>query len=268
MNKKYKEEMNEIYASEELIQNTIDKINLKNRKTSFEVIKKVALGTAAMLMLSVTTYAAVTGVFSSWIDKKLKDSISGGLYTYRIPQIDIESEDAEKMNEEIKEKYGEYYNEAIKHIEEGFSITGEVDYKAYVNGDILSVVAYRTVHDDVFYSTYNININTGKKVENKELLEMKGLNEEMVEKEIIAYMEEIVKSAKYEEMTESEIKEIQEYLLKEVYETKIDENSQFYLSNENHLCVVANEYVMAGAGKYERLYDLEEHKLVEGQYNF
>ena len=30
-----------IYASEELIQNTIDKINLKSRKNSFEVIKKI-----------------------------------------------------------------------------------------------------------------------------------------------------------------------------------------------------------------------------------
>ena len=265
MNKRYKEEMHEIYASEELIQNTIDKINLKSRKNSFEVIKKIALGTVAMMMLSVTTYAVVTGIFSSWIDKKFKDN-NGEEYTYKIPQIDIESEDAEKMNEEIKEKYGVYYNEAIKHIEEGFSIVGEVDYKAYINGNILSVVAYRRVNGDMFYSTYNININTGKKVENKELLEMKGLNEDKVEKEIIAYMEEIVKSAEYEEMTESEIKEIQEYLLNRVYETKINENSQFYLSNENHLCVVANKYVMAGAEKYERLYDLEEHKLVEGQY--
>ena len=44
-----------------------------------------------------------------------------------------------------------------------------------------------------------------KKVENKELLEMKGLNEEKVEKEIIAYMEERVKSAEYEEMTEERL---------------------------------------------------------------
>lgn len=269
MNKKYKEEMQEIHASEDLIKNTINKINLKNRRKSYEFVKKFALGAAAMMMVSVTSFAAymvATGKVSSYIKKEFKDEY--GTMTHNIPQIDIESEDAESMNEDIKEKYETLYKEAVENLEEGASVITTVDYKAYENGEILSVVAYKTYPGgNIYYSTYNINTVTGEKVENKELLEMKDLTEEEVQKEIIAYMEERVKSAKYEGATESEIKEIQQTLLEGVYSTKVDENTMFYLNDENHLCVVATEYVLAGAGEYERLYDLEEHKILEAQYN-
>lgn len=264
-NEKYKEEMQEIHASEDLIKNTINNINLQNRKKSFQVVKRIALGAVAMMMVSVTAYAVVTVLFSSYIDQRI-ESGDGEEYTYRIPQIDVESEDAEKMNENIKEEYEKYYEEAILNLEEGFDIAGEIDYQGYVNGEILSVVAHRSVNGWISYSTYNINTTTGKKVENKELLEMKKLTEEKIQKEIIAYMQERVKSETYEGLTESEIKETQDYLLEEVHSIEINENTQFYLNNENHLCVVTTEYVIAGAGKYERLYDLDEHELVEEQY--
>jgi len=267
MNKKYKEEMQKIHASEELIQNTINKINLKGKKSSYEIMKKIVLGTVAMMMISVTTYAVVNKGVIDLIKTKLIDQ-QGGEHTYEIPYIDIESEDAKKMNEEIKEKYLVHYNEAIKDMEEGYNITGEVYYKSYINGDVLSVVAYRTVHGWIDYATYNINVKTGKKVDNNELLEMKGLNKEEVRNEIVNFMAEKVSLGSYEDMTESEEKEHQQELLQKVYETVIDDNTQFYLNEENHLCIIAVEYVLAGAGEYERLYDLDKHNLVEKQYNY
>lgn len=77
MNKKYKEEMQEIHASEDLIKNTINKINSKNKRKSYEFVKKFALGAAAMMMVSVTsfaTYIAVTG--NTEILKKIGINIS------------------------------------------------------------------------------------------------------------------------------------------------------------------------------------------------
>ena len=77
MNKKYKEEMQEIHASEELIKNTINKINSKNKSKSYEFIRKFAIGAAAMMMVSVTsfaTYVAITG--NTEILKKIGINIS------------------------------------------------------------------------------------------------------------------------------------------------------------------------------------------------
>ena len=265
-NKEYKKEIQEIQASEDLIKNTINNINKANSKKSFQKVKKIALGAVAMMMISVTTYAFASGWVSSFIEQKFNNG-GDDEFTYRIPQIDIKSEDSAKMNENIKEKYEKFYEEAVANFENDTDVVDEVDYQAYSNGDVLSVVAHRQVYGWISYSTYNINTSTGKKVENKELLEMKKLTEDDIEKEVILYMTEKAKNASYEDMTEAEIEEIQEDLLEKVNSMDINENTQFYLNNENHLCVVVTEYVMAGAGEYERLYDLEEHELVEEQYN-
>ena len=122
MNKKYKQEMQEIHASEELIKNKKNKINSKNKRKSYEFVKKFAIGTAAMMMVSVTsfaTYVAVTG--NTEILEKIGINIS---------------EKYEENKQEIKEKNtdtqysGENFDAEIVAISmDSGSIVAEINVK-------------------------------------------------------------------------------------------------------------------------------------------
>lgn len=86
---------------------------------------------------------------------------------YEYPAINIDSEDAKAINEEIKEKYGFTKEQE----EELFFMELEViTYDYYINDKILSVVVMEGGNDSTWTSSYNIDIETGKRISNEDLI--------------------------------------------------------------------------------------------------
>lgn len=101
-------------------------------------------------------------------------------YSYDIPFVNLDSIDAQSINNDIEI---EYLNKALVELNEyaeGLSISMyKVEYEYYINGDILSLVVSKEFPNDcIYYKTYNLNLSTGKKVSNKELLELKKISED------------------------------------------------------------------------------------------
>lgn len=72
-----------------------------------------------------------------------------------------------EINEEIKQRYAEEDDEYSRS-----------EYKYYLNNDILSLIIKHTGPTDGWaYNVYNINVKTGKKVSNAELLKVKNIDE-------------------------------------------------------------------------------------------
>ena len=95
-----------------------------------------------------------------------------GDYKYKkVPYINIDTEDAEKLNKKITNfvdkngndtDYGEYK---------------ALDYVYYTNDDVLSVVVFvKYPTPDRYYETVNINTKTGEIVSNDDLLKLKKID--------------------------------------------------------------------------------------------
>lgn len=129
-------------------------------------------------------------VYSSLKDK-IKVSEDGYFY-YNIPQVNINSSDAQVINDEINSKLKKEYDDVKKALEESkgeyiASMFEEIDYKYYINDNILSLFIYSKgeVESDSDYYIYNIDIYTGKKVSNEDILKIKQLNEETFKSKMI-----------------------------------------------------------------------------------
>ena len=103
-----------------------------------------------------------------------KDNVKDNV-TYRIPRILLNSDDAKSANNEIQNRY----DNAFKTANESKDYVTKLDYKYYVNKNILSVIIYylypRTCGVEE-YLVYNFNIKTGHKLSDKEFAEEASLD--------------------------------------------------------------------------------------------
>ena len=83
--------------------------------------------------------------------------------SYRIPSINLDSEDAEEANEEITDKYTPDFEKAEQESAARIGLTCDsLDYEKFENEGVLSVVIRRVYYSHaVDYSVYNFNAKTG-----------------------------------------------------------------------------------------------------------
>lgn len=139
-------------------------------------------------------------------------------YSYDIPFVNINSIDAQSVNDDIQNAYLDEAKEELANNVDGLSITMyKVEYECHVNDDILSLVVSKEFPNDcVYYKTYNINTFTGKKLSNKDLLELKKISED----EFLNKMKDTV--TKYVEDNFSNLK-------KDFYGSKDEPQSYLYI---------------------------------------
>ncbi len=101
-------------------------------------------------------------------------------YSYHMPELLIESDDAGKINRSIEDFMMSDINQELEGMEDGVSLMmPQCGYGAYLNGNVLSLVLF--MHTDFEYSEYvcfNIDVSTGKELSNAELLTLKGWDSE------------------------------------------------------------------------------------------
>ena len=163
-------------------------------------------------------------------------------YKYRIPQINIDSSDVQAINDEIIIKFTNRYDEMIEQ-----QVLYElVEYKYFVNGDILSlIIIYDNWMSAQYFSSdiYNINISTGKQVNSNELLKYLNITEEEFREKLINV---IKNSPDYKEPYDEEAttKKCDETI--KMYEEMPINEMQLYISTDGN--IAAYIYVNAVAG--------------------
>ena len=108
------------------------------------------------------------------------DSVGNtGHYTYRVPQLEADTEGAVSINRGIEREYGPFVEEALACRDDGDSIScAYIVWETYQYGDILSLVMTCAWDNDMNqYSVYLYDTANGTRLTTAELLAQMGVDE-------------------------------------------------------------------------------------------
>ena len=114
-----------------------------------------------------------------------------------IPQININSTEAERINSQIQTAYIDKIESIMENSKEFTDYS--VAYKAYLNGDLLSLIIKETIHEgsttqSAKIKTYNYNLNNNTQVSINDIIKAKGYKSEELQKEINTEIERLNKN--------------------------------------------------------------------------
>lgn len=181
-----------------------------------------------------------------------------GNYEYKkVPVINIDSIDADRLNKEIND----YLEEMKKNTDYGEGYNLSYDY--YENDNILSIkITINTFGASKYYKTFNISTKTGKEVTNKEILNLKNIEEsDFSSKLLSAYEKEQsdndnLDAVKTQHIYGDEYTSVYDGTKMNIENTKI-EDFDMYLNKNKELCVVADVYLLAGPERNFYIYNLD-----------
>ena len=171
----------------------------------------------------------------------------------KVPIINIDSVDADRLNKKIKDFAG-----TRDTYDENFTI----NYDFYENTDVLSIIVKSTTPGaSVYYVSANINTKTGKEVTNKDLIEKKNINESDFNAKVFGAYEKNLEDTGALDTAKSQKdytghSSVYEGTQNKIKNTKLDD-FDMYLNSNGELCVVAEVYVIAGPEKNFYIYNLD-----------
>ena len=166
-------------------------------------------------------------------------------YSYSLPYININSADINKINQEIEEYYMPLINNELKNEQEGFSVTMyNIKYTSYLNDNILSlVISDYSPNDDIYYTVYNVDIYTGRKISNSELINLKNISES----DYLNNLQTLCKEhfiAKYNSLEKSDFYE--ERYNKTISTDNCSIQTPIFLNKDGNISVIPCIYGLAG----------------------
>lgn len=174
--------------------------------------------------------------------------------TVRIPKLLPFSEDAIACQGEIQNEFDPWVEEIRTNLTDGFtSATAFIDYYAYLNDRIFSLVIYaESMFDLGLYRVYNFDTETGKRLNTEEL---------MNKLQITDYTErftQIAQDAFSKQWGETRDPSSHDY---DLYVSQKAKNSSKenidkampYVAEDGKVMVVLNVYSLAGAEKYPQV---------------
>ena len=276
-NKKVKEETKQNYVENK-------KQNENNTETSrTDIDKSVSeLVTDAKFDYN-TGIDSFTYRLEDWETKQIKTytykanstEIEGAdLKTSKFPHVNIDSDYARKINAEVENLFDEYFEDfktEIKLIRDteviedkleraGARYRGDstrienniVTYYAYKNNDILSVVIVEGPFNNAgkFYTTYNIDLNTGKEINFLEICDtLKFDSAELDElyNNACEQMEKVLKEEFSNQYNSTNVEENKQQISQNLF----SDSTKFFIDNNNKLNVVCTILVDVGKGSME-----------------
>lgn len=178
--------------------------------------------------------------------------------SYVLPVINLNYDNIKAINKDIESKDLDCWN---------------VSYKSYLNDSVLSIViTYEGYTDNNTYSTYNIDVYTGKIYKNSELLLIKNISNSDFTNELPtiysnAFIKQYGTKESYinglrtsKDWTEKEL-ENQSGAYSDQYNKTIASNNfdnniedmQMFLDENNTINIVGRIYSLAGAEAYDRI---------------
>lgn len=173
---------------------------------------------------------------------------------YRTPALRFETAEAKAVNAEITERYEPLYDAAVEAAATYKNPDPqEIDYKGYVNDDVVSLVITREgAGHDLSYDVYNYNKTTGTRMDSAAVLAY--LNREY--DEILATLRDALQAdytAKFSEEA------FPDSYYDRLYYTLSEEslsNAQFFLNEDAELFAICTEYADIGDGEFQVLLSL------------
>lgn len=157
-----------------------------------------------------------------------------------VPVVNIKSDVASSFNKITQVVFANKANEVLKKKDTTTKTLYNIDYVAYVNEDILSVVIKSTLKEGqsaqrVIIQTYNYNLLTGAEVKLNDLVTKKALNKDEVNSKIKAVVQEadneskVVASAGYNEVFSRDLNS-------SMY--TVDNSGTFFLGDNEKLYII------------------------------
>ena len=159
----------------------------------------------------------------------------------KVPYININSDDAKKVNQELENlymEYAEYFDESATPDDIGIMTHLLLNYKKYTNGNVISIVvvdgAQATAPWYFQYHTYNFNITTGKLLSYKDIYTKAGIKESDIDKKTETAITNKLKE-KYNYYKIYEYDDIDEWLKESLanYKKELQNNTFKYYLGEN-----------------------------------
>lgn len=157
-----------------------------------------------------------------------------------VPVVNIKSDVASSFNKVTQAVFANKANEVLKKTDTTTKIIYNIDYVAYVNEDILSVVIKSTLKEGqsaqrVIVQTYNYNLSTGSEVKLNDLVTKKALNKDEVNNKIKSVVQEadneakVIASAGYNEVFSRDLNS-------SMY--TVDNSGTFFLGDNQKLYII------------------------------
>lgn len=180
------------------------------------------------------------------------DSVPPTPISYHVPQINCDTEDAKKINDEIKEKYGSEVEEGLQNKEEGYTVVCySIKWELIISGEytFALVVSSEFPGSNINYDVYNFDGMTGKSISNEEILGRVNLEDA----EFVAMVKEKAANRyaeKYNNVKDMMPELYLEQLEYTVSNERININMPMFVSEDGGLSVIADIGSLAGAGSY------------------
>lgn len=254
-NNKTKTYEKENVAVQNVVSNTANE-NTVNQQNN-EIVSKDLIKDSSKEIV----YAYVNDV-KTWTETSVNGDYEMG-YSYKIPQINIDSADAEKINKEIQDEYMGAYTQGKEYNGAGCS---KIEYAYHINEDIVSVVmASFWDGGSAGRTAYNINSKTGKEVTNSELLSKKGITEADFPSKLSKILAEKLKgmyTLSEEQLSYTGSAEFYNTQYKRT--TALENcsvNNDMYLNANNQLCVITTRYNIAGGDATEIIVNIDTNDI-------
>lgn len=156
-----------------------------------------------------------------------------------IPVINIKGDIPKEFNKITQEVFVKKANEVMENTNVSEKIIYSIDYAAYINGDILSVIIKSSLKQGnnpqrIIVQTYNYNIKTKEKVTLSNIIEQKNIDEQKLKSKIDRALQ-IVKREE-EILTQSGYSVYVRDLNSDVY--KLENITNFFLDNHEKLYII------------------------------
>lgn len=156
-----------------------------------------------------------------------------------IPVINIKGDIPKEFNKITQEVFVKKANEVMENTNASEKIIYSIDYAAYINGDILSVIIKSSLKQGnnpqrIIVQTYNYNIKTKEKVTLSNIIEQKNIDEQKLKSKIDRALQ-IVKREE-EILTQSGYSVYVRDLNSDVY--KLENITNFFLDNDEKLYII------------------------------
>ena len=176
---------------------------------------------------------------------------------YRIPALSFKTPDALAINKEIEDKYEEDFSAAKAASDKNkYTSYDSIDYKANLNDDIISIIiiAENSGHN-LSYTVYNYNKTTGKRLDNKGLLNYLQRDYDQTMAQLKERLEDDYTSKfKYENFPKDYY-----YQMELSVGDEAIAQSQLFLNEEADLYAVCVEHASVGDGEFSVLILLAEN---------
>lgn len=176
-------------------------------------------------------------VYSAYNIEEKKDTYE---ITMNIPVINIKNELSNTLNQTTQANFINKANEILKNTDSNKKTIYTVDYVAYVNNDILSLIIRSTLKEGtsaqrVIVQTYNYNLTTNNNASLIDLINIKKLNKDEVNKKIM----QVVTKANQEDETLQEMGYNQIFirdLASDIY--TVDNAGEYFLGPNQELYII------------------------------